>query len=116
VTPTNGNAPRPRSWVVEAYFMEHRAKLIDVAAFLDRVDRAPADADEEDVRLVALREAMAILADVDGERARRILDLFSDPTEEPIAVAPGKGACGVDPAFGKSEIRSTKSETSTKHE
>lgn len=99
MTPSNGNAPRPRFWVVDAYFMEHRAKLIDIAAFLDRVDRAPADGGDEDVRLVALREALGILADGDGERARRILDLFSDPTEEPIAVAPGKGACGVDPAF-----------------
>ena len=97
---TSPSFPRPKEWVVETYFMEHRAKLIDIAAFLDRVDRAAAESEgPEDVRLVALREALAILADGEGERAKRILDLFSDPTEEPIPVAPGKGACGVDPAF-----------------
>ena len=26
--------------VLDRYFLEHRAKLIDIAAFLDRVDRA----------------------------------------------------------------------------
>ena len=26
--------------VVDLYFMEHRAKLLDLAAFLDRLDRA----------------------------------------------------------------------------
>lgn len=99
MTPTTFSIPRPRSWVVDTYFMEHRAKLVDIAAFLDRVDRAEEDGSGEDVRLVALREALAILADGEGQRAKRILDLFSDPTEEPIPKAPGKGACGVDPAF-----------------
>jgi hypothetical protein len=30
-----------REQVIDLYFMEARAKLIDLAAFLDRVDRAP---------------------------------------------------------------------------
>jgi hypothetical protein len=90
--------PRPRPWVVDTYFMEHRAKLIDIAAFLDRVDRAaPEDDDARDFRLKAMTQALAILADGEGERAKRILDLFSDTTSEPIDKAPGKGACGVWP-------------------
>lgn len=87
-----------RDHVVDRYFMEHRAKLLDVAAFLDRVDRAqaPPDAtsDGEDFRIEALRHAIALLVDEKGERAKRVLELFSDPTDVPIDKAPMKGADG----------------------
>ncbi|MGB1126609.1 MAG: hypothetical protein ACPG4Q_15520, partial [Phycisphaeraceae bacterium] len=87
--------PMPRDKVVDRYFMEHRAKLLDVAAFLDRLDRseAPADADD-DFRVEALQRAIALLIDEKGERAKRVLELFSDPTETPIDKAPMKGADG----------------------
>jgi len=93
--------PMPRDKVVDRYFMEHRAKLLDVAAFLDRVDRsdAPADADD-DFRVEALQRAIALLIDEKGERAKRVLELFSDPTETPIDKAPMKGADG---AYKKSQ-------------
>ena len=65
------------------------------AAFLDRLDRseAPADADD-DFRVEALQRAIALLIDEKGERAKRVLELFSDPTETPIDKAPMKGADG----------------------
>ena len=88
----------PRDAVVDRYFMEHRAKLLDVAAFLDRVDRsrAPADARSggEDFRVEAMQRAIQLLVDEKGERAKRILELFSDPTTDPIDKAPMKGADG----------------------
>ena len=88
----------PREKVVDRYFMEHRAKLLDVAAFLDRVDRseAPADATSgaEDFRVEALQRAIQLLVDEKGDRAKRVLELFSDPTETPIDKAPMKGADG----------------------
>jgi len=84
-------APASRDRVTDLYFMEHRAKLIDIAAFLDRLDRAPG---ADDHRIAALREAIRVLAEDQPGRARRVLDLFSDPTTEPIEHAPGKGADG----------------------
>ena len=89
--------PMGREQVIERYFLEHRAKLLDVAAFLDRVERAEGAEVEEDVqdyRIRQMYEAIALLIDGDGERARRVLELLSDPTTEPIAAAPGKGAAG----------------------
>lgn len=90
--------PASRSKVVELYFLEHRAKLLDIAAFLDRLDRAPADGAGEvrgdDFRVAALREAIGILLDGRGERTRRILEHFSDDSTEPIPAAPMKGALG----------------------
>ena len=32
--------PMTRAQVIDAYFMEHRAKVIDIAAYLDRIERA----------------------------------------------------------------------------
>jgi hypothetical protein len=84
--------------VVDLYFMEHRAKLLDLAAFLDRLERAAPPTAAGDVRVRALRRAIPLLIDGQGERARRILELFSDHTVEPIPVAHSQGALGADPA------------------
>lgn len=93
--------PLPRDGVVDRYFMEHRAKLLDVAAFLDRLDRAPGNetpgdsaSGGEDFRVEAMQRAIKLLIDEKGERAKRILELFSDPTTDPIPAAPMKGATG----------------------
>ena len=97
--PPQPGCPLTRAQVVDAYFMEHRARLLDVAAFLDRVDRAGAGTD--DFRMHAFRRALAILQDGRPERARRILELLSDPTPEPVATAGMKGAAGAhDPSRG----------------
>jgi hypothetical protein len=80
-----------RNEVLDLYFMDARAKVIDIAAFLDRVQRAGGEAD---FRLAALRDAMKELAGDLPERAKRVLLSLSDPTTEPIAKSPGKGAVG----------------------
>ncbi len=84
-----------RQQVLELYFMEARFKLVEVAAFLDRVDRAKGP---PDFRLAAFRKAMKELSGKKPGRAKKVLLAFSDPTTKPIAKAPGKGACGAWPA------------------
>jgi hypothetical protein len=84
--------------VVDLYFMEHRAKLLDIAAFLDRLERAGPPTGTGDVRVRALTRAIPLLIDGEGDRARRILELLSDHTAEPIPVAHSQGALGADPA------------------
>lgn len=71
--------------------MDARSKLIDIAAFLDRVQRAD---QEDDYRVAALREAIGCLSAEDVGRARQVLLSFSDPTTEPIPVAHIQGAAG----------------------
>lgn len=83
-----------RQELLDLYFMDARSKLIDIAAFLDRLDRADGEAD---FRLAAFREALMELARQDPSRAKQVLLTFSDPTSEPLAAAPGKGACGAWP-------------------
>jgi hypothetical protein len=79
---------------VDRYYLEHRAKLIDIAAFLDRVDRADPNGEGEDFRMAAFREALQILSSGEPARARRVLERLSDPTSQPIAKAGVKGASG----------------------
>jgi len=90
-----------RQQVLDLYFMENRAKLIDLAAFLDRVDRAEGDAD---FRLPAFREALRCLAGSEPHRARSVLLALSDPTTAPVEKAPGKGATGAWPGAGSPEM------------
>ncbi len=87
--------------IVEAGFIPVRAKLIEVAAFLDRVDRYRAN---DDFRCAALRDAARLLVDGKPERARRILERFSDPTTTAETVSSGKAALGAwQPAHSVSE-------------
>jgi hypothetical protein len=90
-----------RQQVLDLYFLEARSQLIEVAAFLDRVDRATGEAD---FRLAAFRDAMRHLADGEPQRARNVLLALSDPTTEPVAKAPGKGAAGAWQSRKLSEV------------
>jgi hypothetical protein len=83
-----------RQQVLDLYFMDARSKLIDLAAFFDRVERAGGEAD---FRMNALRTALRELERGDADRARRVLLSLSDPTTEPIAAATTKSACGAWP-------------------
>ena len=77
---------------IERYFLEHRAKLIDLAAFLDRVDRAGGD--QSDFRIQTMMRGIRELASEGPGRARRVQEIFSDQSREPIEKAPMKGAMG----------------------
>jgi hypothetical protein len=88
--------------VLDLYFMDARSKLIDIAAFLDRLDRAEG---QPDFRAGAFRKALEWMEGAEQERAKGVLLSLSDPTTEPIAKAPGKGACGAWPGYGTEEGR-----------
>ncbi len=93
--PSSSNTPsRSRDEVTDAHFMETRAKLLDLAAFLDRLERA-VGADDHRVR--GLRAALPILLEKDPARVAKILNLWSDPTTAPIEKSDTKAASGVWP-------------------
>ncbi len=77
--------------------MDARSKLLDLAAFLDRVER---HGQGDDFRVGALREALPLLREAGSGRVRAILESLSDPTVEPIPAATTQGATGAWP--GKS--------------
>ncbi|MBL9144746.1 MAG: hypothetical protein JNM99_13785 [Verrucomicrobiaceae bacterium] len=82
--------PAPTN-LVDLSFMDSRFKLIELAAFLDRVQKAGQDGD---YRVQQLKQAIQCLAQNDPDRAKQVLLTFSDPTTEPIAKAHTQGASG----------------------
>jgi hypothetical protein len=91
-----GSCPLSAVEVVDRYFLENRARLLEIAAFFDRVERcADAAAGRRDYRYVALRDAIAQLSQLEGDACAHVLRALSDPTEAPIADASQlKGASG----------------------
>ncbi len=89
------SSPQTREQVINMYFLEHRAKLLDVAAFLDRIDRAQPEMSSCDFRETALKQAIEILLDGEPQRVKRVLERLSDSTVEMPQSAHGmKGALG----------------------
>mgnify|MGYP003381842813 CR=1 FL=1 len=95
MTEITKSCPQSREQVINMYFLEHRAKLLDVAAFLDRIDRAQPTPGANDFREAALKQAVAVLIDGQPHRAKRVLELLSDSTTDMPQSAHGmKGASG----------------------
>ena len=81
--------------ILELYFIENRARLLDIASFLDRIDRyAGADDARDDYRYRALLQAIELLNAPEGDRTAAIQHVFSDPTSEPLPSAVGLKAFG----------------------
>jgi hypothetical protein len=80
--------------VLDLYFLDARHKLIELAAFLDRVERAEG---KDDFRLKAFRAALTEISGGKKQKAKRVQLAFSDPTTEPIDKATAKAACGAFP-------------------
>ncbi len=66
--------------VLERDFLDCRCMILELAAALDRIDRA-GGASVSDARLDTLRAGLRVLASPapDGDRAKRILDAMSVP-------------------------------------
>ena len=70
--------PQSSAEVLDAYFLETRAKLLEIAATLDRVDRAPnASALRSEPRLSFIQDALQILLTSAPNRAELIQRRYS---------------------------------------
>jgi hypothetical protein len=88
------NKRMTKQQVLDLYFLDARHKLIEVAAFLDRAERASGP---DDFRLQAFRAAFAKLNGKKKNKAKEVLLAFSDLTTKPVVKAEGKGAVGAFP-------------------
>ena len=77
--------------LLDLQFIDARHMLINLAAFLDRIDRHPG---ENDYRLAALKAALPILLSDRPDRAKGVLESFSDHRSELSQTAPFQGATG----------------------
>jgi hypothetical protein len=70
--------PLASAQALDAYFLEARSKLLDLAGILDRIGRGQgASATECDPRLHRIRLALDVLHDQSGGRAERVQKIFS---------------------------------------
>lgn len=86
----------PGETIMQIYFLDARSKLIEIAGFLDRTERA---AVINDYRLKAFRRAMEELTKegTNCSRASRVLLAFSDMSKEPVDKIQIKSATGACP-------------------
>ena len=72
-------SPVPAKQVLDLYYLDARCQLLEVAAFLDRIDRGDASAVKDDGRLARLRAAIDVLNAPQDQpnRAEQLLNLFS---------------------------------------
>ncbi|HEY7208778.1 MAG TPA: hypothetical protein VH477_00785 [Bryobacteraceae bacterium] len=97
---TKGTCPLTTSQIIDEYFIENRTRLLELAAFLERLDRSADGADADaDFRISAFRRALRVLAANASDKMDQVQLLFSDPTTEPRERLDTKSASGAwDPA------------------
>ena len=68
--------------VLSEQFLQMRERCLSLAADFDRLARSPGgmDAIKSDPRLSQLQQAIGIVLDAQGEKARRVLESLSDHT------------------------------------
>jgi hypothetical protein len=89
-----GTCPLTQRQLIDKEFMEQRVKVLELAAFLDRLQRARELDGEEDFRLQATRRALAVLSEDAGDRVKRVQMLFSDPRTDLLPELDRKAAYG----------------------
>ncbi len=87
-------SPLAASQILDEQFLAVRSKLIDLAAMLDRTDRAAACENassigahpiDTDLRIEQIRQAVKLLLESDPDRAEKMQLIFSLPYDEETA-------------------------------
>jgi hypothetical protein len=89
----NTQSPLSARELVDEYFIENRTRLLEIAAFLDRLERTDPSYASQDFRMKAFNEALSNLSQPTG-RLDRIQLLLSDPTTDPLGSLDRKSAIG----------------------
>lgn len=92
-----GTSPLTQRELIAEYFMEHRVQVLELAAFLDRLDRARELDAEDDFRMRSVQAALKTLIDDDcppANRVQRVQMIFSDPRSELLDELDQKSAKG----------------------
>lgn len=91
---TSQTCPLSQQQLIDEFFMEHRTKILDIAAFLDRLDRSVDQNANDDFRIMAFRDAVQELTSGDPERVERVQMIFSDQNTELLDELDQKAAYG----------------------
>jgi hypothetical protein len=92
---TPSPSPLTAKDLVDEYFIENRTKVLEIAAFLDRLDRADPSYAGRDFRMRAFAEALAGLGHKAG-RVDHIQHVQSDQRDVPLDALDRKSALGAN--------------------
>lgn len=67
--------------ILQGQFLEMRARILELAASLDRIDRAEGDISKQPM-IIKIRSGIEILGDAASDRAKRVQMLFSREYEQ----------------------------------
>jgi len=91
----NGSCPLTTGQIIDEYFIENRTRLLELAAFLERIDRSADGVDaRRDFRMTAFHQALHVVASNIPDKMDQIQLIFSDPTIEPREKLDAKSASG----------------------
>lgn len=93
---TPSGSPKPARELLDLYFLDNRARLLEIAAFLDRIDRSAGAAEARaDFRYRAFERSLKLLLEPGAETRTKAVQLsYSDLTTEPLEDAAGLKAVG----------------------
>jgi len=74
--------PLSQKELIDEYFIEYRAEIVAIAAFLDRLDRSVKKDAENEFRYIAFKKAVEELTGATPGRVERVQMLLSDPRLE----------------------------------
>ncbi len=100
---TADTCPLSQQRLIDEFFIEHRTKILDIAGFLDRLDRSVDKNGEDDFRLRAFRSALSILSEGDAGRAERVQLALSDLDTELLEERDQQAAFGASKRESKGE-------------
>ena len=81
--------------MLDTYFIDNRARLLEISSFLDRIDRTEDAAEgRSDFRYKAFIRALRVILESDKSRTKSVQLTFSDLSSEPIESATGLKASG----------------------
>jgi hypothetical protein len=72
--------PKDAAELLDLYFLELRSHLLEAASAFDRIERAAGgEKAMKDPRMVSLFKALEVIGEPGAARAKRFLELFSEP-------------------------------------
>ena len=90
-----GTCPLTTRQIIDEYFIENRTRLLELAAFLERIDRSADGGDPRgDFRMAAFQQALRVLASDAPDKMDQIQFIFSDQTVAPREKLDAKSATG----------------------
>ena len=89
------NCPMSAKEVLETYYLDNRARLLEIASFLDRIDRCEDSLSAmEDFRYKSFIKGLQLILESGKDRTKKLQLFLSDRSSHPIDSAAGLKAYG----------------------